>query len=406
VGIKIEEAFYALERWIDRNGWESYDVCDVKALPLFLFINNFRQKNVLGKYLAHPFLKLEESHTSLLRKLFMVKKNIFPQAIGLIARTYLSVYRYTNNHSYLAQALKCLNWLEQHPSKDYSNLCWGQPYDWTSREIIPKHTPRTTVTTIVAGAFLDAYELNGERKYLDVAKSSCDFFIDDLNWKEDEQGTLCFSYTTKDNFHIHNANMLAAAILIRTWHHCKNRKYKKMGTKAIKFTLKHQNKDGSWYYWAPPDKVIGKIDNYHTGFILESLEVIRRYLGKSFQYDNVIDSGLDFYLNNFFENGIIPKMFPGDTYPINIQSCAQSIITFGELKDRYPDLKERSIKIAQWTIENLYHQDGYFYHQIRKGGYVDKTPYIRWAESWMLRALSFLIFPPDHVKKKIKKIEK
>jgi len=34
-------------------------------------------------------------------------------------------------------------------------------------------------------------------------------------------------------------------------------------------------------------------------------------------------------------------------------------------------------------------ENGYFYYRIYKN-YVDRTPYIRWGQAWMLRGLSYL----------------
>jgi hypothetical protein len=243
----------------------------------------------------------------------------------------------------------------------------------------------------VANSFLDAYEITKDKKFLAIAIKSCNYFIDYFNIDEDKAGNICFSYTTLDKYHIHNANMLVASTLIRTWYHSGIKKFKEYGIKAMKFTISHQNIDGSWYYWAPPDKITGRIDNYHTGFILESFEIIRKYLKDEFYYDDVIDKGINYYQKNLFEDSLIPKMTNKSTFPIDIQSCAQAIITFAELKNKRPDLGQVALKVAEWTIENMYDKKGYFYYRIYKNGKIDKTPYNRWAESWMLRALTFLI---------------
>ena len=387
----FENTYDSLENWIENNGMKGYDVCDINAEPFFLLLSNFKEKVKFGRYIYAPFYLLQRNHATSLRKLLRVKKNIFPQAIGLIARAYMSNYSTTKNINSLKQALNLLNWLEQNTSEGYSKMCWGQPYNWSSRKIIPKNTPRATVTSIITNAFLDAYELTKKEKYLVIAKSSCDFFINDLNLEEDNDGDICFSYTSKDNFTVHNANMVTAATLIRTWSHCRKYEYKNLAIKALNFTIKYQNKDGSWYYWAPPEKIIGKIDNYHTGFILEAMEIIKKIINDDFKYDDKLELGIKYYVNNFFNNKEIPKMYPSNIYPIDIQSCAQSIITFLELSVRCPHLKRNAINIALWTIKNMFNSNGYFYYRFYENGMIDKTPYIRWSESWMLRALSFLI---------------
>ena len=211
-----------------------------------------------------------------------------------------------------------------------------------------------------------------------------------MNWKEDQDGDLCFSYTTEDNYHIHNANMLSAAILMKTWKHTQISTYKDYGLKATNFTLKHQNNDGSWFYWATPDKIIGKIDHYHTGFVLESLYEILNIVNS----DNINHSfakGLEYYNNNLFTNSLVPKHTNKNDYPIDIQSLAQAIITYSVISTKYSEYTDKAMKVLDWTLKNMYDPEGYFYYRIYKNGKIDKTAYIRWAESWMLRAISLII---------------
>ncbi|MCD4833171.1 MAG: hypothetical protein K8R31_05185 [Bacteroidales bacterium] len=394
----INSTYKQLDNWIDQNGSYSYDISDIKTRPIYIWIINLSQKSKITKILTAPAIILAENYTNFLREIFNVKKKIYPQGQAVLARAYLADYKKSNNETSLKKALEALDWLKQNSSPGYNKYCWGQPYNWYSRKLIPAHTPRATVTSQAANAFLDAYEIFKDKEYLQIAVESCNFFIEDLHWKEDEDGFICFSYTSIDNYNIHNASILVAAVLIRTWEHSKTQKFKEFGLKAMNFTLKHQNDDGSWFYWAPPDKIIGKIDNYHTGFVLESLEVIKRYLGNEFNSDSALDKGLKFYIDNLFEDDKIAKMTHKSIYPIDIQSCAQAIITLGEIKSRVPELTKIVHNIADWTITNMMDKKGYFYFRIYKNGRIDKTPYIRWSESWMLRALSFLMENKDYNK--------
>ena len=162
-----------------------------------------------------------------------------------------------------------------------------------------------------------------------------------------------------------------------------------MGIKAINFTVSYQNEDGSWYYWTPPDKLLYNIDNYHTGFVLECLNISRRALKGEFEYESELRKGLEFYANNLFLDDGTPKIRHNSIYPIDIHSCAQAIITFCELADFEPKCLTMAEKVVGWTIENMQDEKGYFYYRIFKN-HVDRTPYIRWGQAWMLRALSYL----------------
>jgi len=382
-------AFNKLYEWLQYNKFESYDVCDINSTRTYYFLNILRRYIIFGKYILYPFFYLSSNYPGFLRKILKIKKQIFPQAQAIICRAYLSRYLETRDDKWLEEAKSILNWLKNNRTKGYVNFCWGQPYDWLSKELIPAYTPRTTVTSQVAEAFLDAYEITKNREYLDVATSACQFYIDDLNRETEKNGYLCFSYTTKDNYIIHNASMLASAVLIRTWYHNHNLEFKKMGINALNYTMKYQNHDGSWYYGVLPGNKSSKIDNYHTGFILESLETIRNYLGEEFHYEDNFQSGFQFYLDNLFDHSGVPKLTPDAQFPIDIQSCAQSIITLGVMKERTPELDTRLSNVLEWTCNNLYDKEGFFYYRIYKNGRMDKNPYIRWAESWMLRALMY-----------------
>jgi hypothetical protein len=383
--------FNKLEEWILKNNYESYDICDIKGLPLFLTLSKISNQYKFGKYIEYPVFWIANKFTDRTRRIFRIKKKMYPQAQALIARAYFKVYKYSKEKIYLDKSFEILKWLLDNRVSSFKYYCWGQPYAWFSRKLIPANTPRTTVTSQVANAFLDAYEISNDAGYLDVANNICQFYVNELNHNVDDDNNICFSYTTLDNYNIHNASMLASSTLIRTWYHTKNEKFKDYGIRALNYTLKHQNTDGSWYYWGPPDKLNYIIDNYHTGFILESLYITKKYLGKEFNHDLAITKGLNYYIDNLFTKDYIPKLRHNQIFPVDIQSCAQSIITLGEMEEFNKALKEIKEKVVNWTINNMFDNEGYFYYRFLKNGKIDKTPYIRWSESWMLRALSFVL---------------
>ena len=384
-----KEIYFYLKHWIEKNDFKSYDQCDVKGLDFYLRLSEITQGTKYGKYFSYPIQLFVDYNLSTFRNIFKVDKRKYPQAQAFIARSYLKYYRRYKDEAFLQKALEILDWLKKNPSPDQDYFCWGQPYHWYSGKVMPAFTPRTTVTSQVANAFLDAYEMTQKKALLSVAESACDAYCNVINEIHDQDDDICFSYTPLDRYHVHNASMMAAAVLVRTSAHNRDLSLRERGLKALKFTAKHQNEDGSWFYWAPPNKITGKIDNFHTGFVLEAIETIRKNLNTDFEFDHILQKGMDFYIKNFFEGGMA-KMTPEKTFPIDIQSCAQSIITLGELEPRFPHLKEIKEKIARWTMQNMLDEEGYFYYRIYKNRRIDKTPYIRWGECWMMLALTYL----------------
>ena len=388
--VVAKETYNKLNKWIIENPL-SYDLLDLKNTPFFILILKLSNKSNIWKKITAPIVILANRYTNVFRFIFNSKKIKFSQAETIIARAYIADYKINKSEALKIKIERILDWILSQRSKDFDNYCWGQPYDWFARKVVKKYTPRATVTTQVANTFLDAYETFGEKKYLEIAVDICDFFINGkgLNHSVDEDGDICFSYTSIDHYHIHNANMLVAAVLIRVWKHTTNDRLKDFAIKSMNFTFKHQNLDGSWYYWALPDKISGIIDNYHTGFILESLAVIKPLLGNEFKFDEKFEKGINYYVENLFEDSTIPKITNKSKYPIDIQSCAQAIITFGELKNIGYDYMYIAENILRWTIDNMMDKKGFFYYKKYKFGRIDKTPYMRWGESWMLRALTF-----------------
>jgi len=391
MSLSIEEVYLELEQWLRIQEWKSYDPSDINSVPFCLGLKRIETQIPSFRYITQPMLLLAKRNLPFLRKIYGIKKKVYPQAQAMIARSYFTMYKNTGEKVFLDKGIAQLQWLQAKAFTYNSHICWGQPYNWFSKMPVPANTPRTTVTTQVIQAFIDGYESTFNSKYLEVAKNASWFLIEGLNWDVDEEGDFCLSYTPLDKHHIHNANMLGAAALIRTWFHSNIEKFKNYGIKAAQFTAKHQNVDGSWYYWAPPDPIKGKIDNYHTGFVLESFIVIKEYLKSRFEFERNLFRGVNFYYNNFFSEEFIPKMRPERVYPIDIQSCAQSILTFTALNELNFDAFQKAKVIAEWTIKEMYDPKGYFYYKINKSGKKDKTPYVRWGQSWMLRALAKLL---------------
>ena len=229
-----------LDAWIRQNGWAGYDPYDIKGKQPFLLFSR-------SKYAGFASEKMLGKFPMGMRKLFRVKKEINAKAMAIMARAYLQMFKSSGDVPYKKLAVECLDWLDINNSPDYSEKCWGYPFDWQSRVFIPKNTPSIVVSSIGAHAFLDAYDILGDKKYLDIARSTCDFIMNDLNRDEDDN-SLCFSYTPVDSFHVHNANLFGASVLARVGAVNGEDKLKKLAIKSINFTMKHQNDEGSFYY--------------------------------------------------------------------------------------------------------------------------------------------------------------
>lgn len=371
------------------QGYKSYDISDLMKTKYYSFGKKIKS-NFVKRVFLRPYADLMRHYPNLIRSFVKEKGYIYPQGQAMIIRALVQLYKKKNPLGDLEEAKKLGHWLINNKSPYSKHFGWGQPFLWYSRKPFPINIPRATVSSQVAWAMLDLFEVTADEEYLDIAKSVCQLFQNDFNYTPDANGNFCLSYTTIDHYHVHNASMLAASAMMRVYCLTKDNSIGDFARKLVNFTVSHQNEDGSFYYWAPPDKLNYKIDNYHTGFVLESFQSIIEDCKEDSFYQKAYEKGMKFYYDHLFEGGI-PKMTNKETFPIDIQSCAQSIMTFYLEKEK-KSYKEKAYEIADYTIKNFYlPQKKHFSYRIYKDGHRDESFYFRWGDAWMIRALAYLI---------------
>ena len=138
------------------------------------------------------------------------------------------------------------------------------------------------------------------------------------------------------------------------------------------------------------------IDNFHTGYNLCALRSICEYAGTS-EFESHIRRGFQFYRHNFFTQDNAPRYFDNNTYPIDIHSVAQSIMTLLTLKDYDADSPGLALSVCEWSMSHMWDRQGYFYYQVLPF-WTNKISYIRWSQAWMLLALATLLEHCDQAK--------
>jgi uncharacterized protein YyaL (SSP411 family) len=382
--MNVSEIFNDVLKTAEKNDFSSYDISDLHKTTISRLgskISNLTIKKIVMK----PYDILIKNFPSLIR--FFVKDKYFkyPQGVAMTIRGLIGYYNKTSQEEYLEKAISLGDWLIDNSSAKDGNMGWGQPFIWYSRMIFPANTPRATVSSQAGWAFIDLYEVTSNKKYLNVLEKIYKCFRDEFNYELKADGSFCLSYTTVDKYHIHNSNVLASSMLARTANLIGNKEIKDFATRATSFTLNHQNEDGSFYYWAPPNKLAHKIDHIHTGFVLESLETLQFDLPE-LNISQAYSKGLDYYYKNLF-NGVLPKIDIHKTYPIDIQSCAQALITFANTSNK--EYRAKAKQILNFTLDKFYliSNKHFAYQQISESSKIDKNYYYRWGDSWMLKAL-------------------
>ncbi len=271
--------------------------------------------------------------------------------------------------------------------------CWGYNFDWQTRTyLVPRGTPNIICTTFAANALLDAYDQFGDPVWLKAAQSAGEFLLEGLNITREAE-TLCFSYTPLDHSRIHNASLLGAALLARLHTHNPSDTFKSAAIAATRYAIARQRPVGSWPYGETSKQQW--IDSFHTGYNLMALERIRQCLDLA-ECEPVIQKGYQFYLDHFFEADGRAKYFHDRTYPIDIHSIAQALITLTGLAAYDARSRPLAASVCAHALREMRSPEGWFYYQ-KMPFWTNRICYMRWSQAWMLLALSHQLeaMPPN-----------
>ncbi len=360
-------------------GWAGYDPYDALNSSLFN-ATLFRHSRIC----RIAFTQIVKRLPINLRPLLIIKKEQNPKALALFLMAYIKLMKqgFIEQEEHVGTIVENLVRLR---STNTPYWCWGYSFPWQTRTIlVPKGAPNLVCTVFVANALLDTYEATGDGNCFAMAYSAAQYLLDELYWSEgDSVGGFCYPLP-ECRSRVHNAHFLGASLLCRIYSITGDNKFLDPALKAARYSAAKQKDDGSWDYGESSKQ--GWVDNFHTGYNLCALRLIGNY-AKTPEFDGHLRRGYDFYRENFFREDGAPKYFHNRTYPIDIHSVAQSIITLVELKD----LDESGVGVANciytWAVQNMRDDEGYFYYQIH-GLYRNVIPYMRWSQAWMLLAVA------------------
>lgn len=376
---KLERSISRLASWVEQRDYKGYDPGDG--------LNSFLRPLAFGNRLAErALLQLVWKSPFNLRPLIGIKPMDSTKGRGYMAWGYLLRYKSTRKVAYKTKAMACLDWLIANKAPKHDDFSWGNHFDFVTRSgCNPAGSPIIVWTSLIGQAFLEAYEQTQERRFLDVACSICRWILK-LPREQTSTGT-CLSYVPFGQSSIHNSNMLGAAMLASTWKHTRQDELLAVARSAMLYSCRRQCDDGSWWYGEQPK--YHWIDNFHTGYNLDSL---KRYLDSTGEHTfrNHFEQGLRYYKETFFEPDGKPRYYHHNTYPVDIQCASQAIETLVFCSEDDPSCLRIAEKVADWTIDNLQDRTGYFYFR-QYPLLTAKTPYIHWGQATMFKALASLL---------------
>jgi hypothetical protein len=381
VGSDLKDGLYEsicrLSGWLERNEFQGYDTFDglnSKLLRPLTFENPFLRTVLQQGVRRFPINT---------RPLLGVPKGYSTKGMGFLARGFMRLYDATDDASWQAKAEFALQWLIENKCPGYSGACWGNHFDYQSRTFyLPKGVPTVVWTSLIGHAFLDAYEHFKQERFLQVAVSSCEHILQDLDTFAVGE-SACISYIPTQNKQVHNANTLGASLLARTYSFTANESYKALATRAIEYTAQYQRPDSSWYYGEAPN--LHWVDNFHTAYVLDSFKYYIDSTGDS-RFETAMMEGYKYWKDTFFLPDGTPRYYNHKTLPLDIQCCSQAIDTLVFFSDRDPSSLALAMKVAKWTIANMQDRTGYFYYRRYSRWLVNKTPTLHWGQATMLAA--------------------
>ena len=363
---------------VDFRGWDPFDGLNSSFFQSLPIIRDSRICRLI-------WLQTFKQSPINLRPLFGVKKAHNPKGLGLFLSSYCNLYKIDPQKNYLDKIHFFLEKIMNYQSEGYSGACWGYNFDWQARAFFqPKGTPSVVVSSYVAGALLDAYEIVKDENVLNTARSTCNFILNDLNRTYDEDGDFAFSYCPADRTQVFNASLLGARLLCRVYASTQEALLIDEARKAVAFACKHQNPDGSWPY--SPLSYHQWIDNFHTGYNLESIYTYQSISGDC-SFNSFFEKGLAYYLSAFFEENGRPKYYNNSIYPVDLHTTAQLIVTLSKI-GRFDSHRELINKVLNWSQNNMFDDKKAYFYYYKNRFFTIKINYIRWIQAWMMLGYS------------------
>lgn len=381
---QVEYTLNKLLENAERDDYSGYDIYDgLKITESQRILNNVYANTLITQF----FKKCPVNF----RKLAGIQKSRMPKTLGIFLKTYCNMSLLTNNDEekkiFLDKARAIKNDLIKLKLNSYSGACWNFGFKYK----MMFDTPTIVITAIIVKALFDYYKISGDEETKKILVDIKNFIIKDLHHTVTKEG-ICFSYTPKTKDCTYNASMLAAETLSIIYSITRDDGLIELIASAVDFVLEHRQKDGRWNYSININNgAERKQVDFHQGYVLESLfNIINLAKLEDKKYLTALSLGTNFYYQNqFYPEGRSRWRFPAD-YPVDIHNQAQGIITFSLLKHLHPRYFDFARTIAEWTIQNMFDEKGYFYYQVNKLC-KNKINYMRWSQAWMALALSTLL---------------
>jgi hypothetical protein len=361
-----------IRAWGEAREWRGYDPYDALNSPAtgVLSLNT-----VLGRRLLTQAVKLSPLN---LRPFLGIRPAWNAKAVALVASAYVRLARAGDDSARL-HAERWLGWLADR-SADGG---WGYHFPVQTRVFAyERGTPNTIATCFAAEAFLDAWELLGEQEAGGRALEACEFLVARML---DDGGRRYFRYLVGEDELVHNANLLACAVLARTARLAGDSSLFEPARPAVQTSLAVQRADGSWPY--AEGRGHDWVDNFHTAYVLDALA---ECTGAMPEAAPQLDRGVRFWEQKLFLGDGTPKYLPDRLHPVDAHCYATAVDTWLGLSGVRPDAHEWAERMGRLLIERMLDPRGFVHFQ-RRRLWTSRVPFVRWTTAPSFRALAGLL---------------
>jgi hypothetical protein len=382
----VQAAIQAVRTWIESRQFKGFEPFDLLNSPYLCgsFFGYWARKPLPGILLIQAGKRFAGLR---LRQVLKVPPSRNPKALGLCLSAYCDLARSGCDVS--AEAIWLKNELIRLRSPHEADYCWG--YDWDYLSLrgsrLPAFSPNCIASYFCATAMLAMSEVFGDAEARQIGESVAHFLATRLHRSFESKDEICFSYAPNDKTLIYNSSALTGVFLARIGRLCGNDTYLSLARKAMAFLKRGQLESGGWHYGQLRRQ--SWIDNFHTSYNVCALLDYRRITGDQV-FEEAMLLGHRYYLSTFFTDDGAPKYFHNRLFPIDIHACSQAILHFVAFSSIDPTALESAWKTFHWTMRNMAAPNGSFYYQ-RHRLWINRTPYMRWGQAWMLRALARLL---------------
>jgi hypothetical protein len=365
----VRDAVGRIATWGEARDWRGYDPYDALNSPV---AGALSLGTPLGRRLFTQAVKLSPLN---LRPLLRIRPSWNAKAIALVASGYARLAG-TGDAAAREHAQRWLEWL----ANSHSEWGWGYHFPVQTRFFAyPRGLPNTIATSFAAQSFLDAWELLGDERAARHALDVCDFLVDGMRTGG---ARPYFRYLAGEDELVHNANLLACAVLARAARLSGDSSLFDPARAAVETSLAAQRPDGSWPYADATGH--DWVDNFHTAYVLDALaECVRAVPGVA----EPLDRGVRFWEHELFLDDGTPKYFQDRLLPLDAHCYATAIDTWLSLAERRPDALERAERVALLLVERMLDPRGYVHFQ-RRRLWTSRVPFTRWTTAPTFRALA------------------